>query len=181
MFRNTKLKNIAKSIGSGLTPARNNPLFWEDGTICWLKTEQIGERKIFDTTERITQYAVDSTSIKLFPRNTISIAMYGEGKTRGNVSILQKAMTTNQSCCNLVVDDKQADYEFVYYFLKTQYNQLRNLSSGVRKNLNANDIKEFEIRLPNKLEIQQKIARVLSALDSKIELNNLINAELEAM
>jgi type I restriction enzyme S subunit len=109
------------------------------------------------------------------------MAMYGEGRTRGNVSILKKEMTTNQACCNIVIDSKKADYKFVYYYLKTQYEQLRGLSSGVRKNLNSNDIKEYEIRLPSKVSEQQKIAAVLSALDAKIELNQRINAELESM
>jgi len=90
-------------------------------------------------------------------------------------------MATNQACCNIVLDKEKADYEYVYYYLKTQYNQLRSLSSGVRKNLNSNDIKEFEIRLPSKVSEQQKIAAVLSALDAKIELNQRINTELESM
>ena len=141
----------------------------------------MGEHRIYDTSEKISQIAIDETSIKLFPVNTLAIAMYGEGKTRGNVSILKKAMTTNQACCNVVINKGKADYEFVYYYLKTQYHQLRSLSSGVRKNLNSNDIKEFEIKLPESISNQRNIASVLSALDSKIELNNRINAELEAM
>jgi type I restriction enzyme S subunit len=80
-----------------------------------------------------------------------------------------------------VIDNEKANYEFIYYYLKTKYNQLRQLSSGVRKNLNSNDIKEFEVKLPEDITIQQKIASVLSALDSKIELNNHINTELEAI
>lgn len=181
MFNTLKLKNISKTIGSGITPLRSNPLFWENGTVFWLKTEQLGEYQIYETSEKISQNAIDQTSIKIFPKNTLSIAMYGEGRTRGNVSILKSEMTTNQACCNIVIDDKKADYEYVYYFLKTQYQNLRSLSSGVRKNLNSNDIKEFEIRMPNELIEQQKIAKVLSDLDVKIELNNKINIELEAM
>jgi len=181
MFKGVKLTSISKVIGSGVTPLRSNALFWENGTIPWLKTEQLGERQIFEANEKITEYAVKETAIKIFPVNTLSIAMYGEGKTRGNVSILKSPMTTNQACCNIIVDDKKADFEYVYYFLKTQYNQLRALSSGIRKNLNSNDIKEYVIRLPEELLTQQKIAAVLSALDSKIELNNRINAELEAI
>lgn len=181
MFRNIKLKNISTLIGSGVTPLRSNEHFWNDGIIPWLKTEQLGEFEIYETSEKISQRAIDETSIKIFPVNTISIAMYGEGRTRGNVSILKREMTTNQACCNVVIDPKKADYKYVYYFLKTQYNQLRNLSSGVRKNLNSNDIKEFEIRLPDSLITQEKIASTLYSLDSKIELNNRINAELEAM
>jgi type I restriction enzyme S subunit len=90
-------------------------------------------------------------------------------------------MNTNQACCNVVIDSKKAHFEYVYYFLKTQYEELRNLSSGVRKNLNSNDIKNYPIRLPESLDDQKMIASVLKALDDKIELNSCINAELEAM
>ena len=175
------LKEISKNIFSGLTPLRSNDSFWNNGSISWLKTEQLGQKYIYNTTEKISTKALEKTSIKLCPINTLSIAMYGEGRTRGSISIIKKEMVTNQACCNIVIDEKKADYEFVYYFLKTQYQQLRNLSSGVRKNLNSNDIKNFEIRLPREITTQQKIASILSALDKKIELNNKINQNLEAM
>jgi type I restriction enzyme S subunit len=175
------LSEISTRISSGLTPLRSNPEFWNNGTIPWLKTEQLGEKYIHDTTEYISMAALEKTSIKVLPKNTLSIAMYGEGKTRGNVSIIKKPMTTNQACCNVEIDSSVADYEFIYYFLKTQYNELRNLAAGVRKNLNSSDIKNFKVRLPYTKVAQSKIASVLSALDAKIEINNRINAELEAM
>lgn len=180
-MKTKRLSELSINISSGLTPLRRNPEFWENGTIPWLKTEQLGEKYIYETNEHISKAALDKTSIKVFPENSLSIAMYGEGKTRGNLSILKKAMTTNQACCNIVIDPKKANFEYVYYFLKTQYEELRNLSSGVRKNLNSNDIKNYPIRLPENLDRQQKIANVLKVLDAKIELNNRINAKLEAM
>jgi type I restriction enzyme, S subunit len=142
---------IAKRVSSGITPLRSNAAFWSNGTIPWLKTEQLGEKYIYETTEKITEEALKKTSIKVYPPNTLSIAMYGEGKTRGNLSIIKTEMATNQACCNIELNEKVADYEYVYYFLKTQYKQLRNLSSGVRKNLNSNDIKNFNFRLPENL------------------------------
>jgi type I restriction enzyme S subunit len=177
----TALKDVSKKISSGLTPLRSNERFWSSPDIPWVKTEQLGTKNIYDSNEKFSKEVLSETSIKLNPVNTISIAMYGEGKTRGSVSILKTEMTTNQACCNIVLDQEVADYEYVYYFLTTQYNELRNLSSGVRKNLNSNDIKNFEIRLPSCLSEQRAIAGVLSAIDKKIELNNKINAELEAM
>ncbi len=175
------LKEISKSISSGLTPLRSNSKFWEGGNIPWVKTEQLGNKYIYDSNEKITDYALNNTTIKLNPSNTLSIAMYGEGKTRGSVSILRTETTTNQACCNLSIDEEKAYYEYVYYFLKTQYENLRNLSSGVRKNLNSNDIKNFEISLPESIKTQKQIAKVLSDLDAKIEVNNKINQELEKM
>ncbi|ECI6120900.1 restriction endonuclease subunit S [Salmonella enterica subsp. enterica] len=175
------LIELSKKISSGLTPLRSNPEFWDNGTIQWLKTEQLGEKYIYETNEHISEIALKKTAIRLFPANSLSIAMYGEGKTRGNLSILKKSMATNQACCNVEIDSDKADYEYVYYFLKTQYDELRQLSSGVRKNLNSNDIKNYPIRLPSSLDEQRRIAYVLKALDDKIALNNRINAELEAM
>ena len=172
---------IANRVSSGLTPLRSNPEFWLNGTIPWLKTEQLGEKLIYSTTEKISEVALRKTSIKVYPPNTLAIAMYGEGKTRGNVSIIKSKMATNQACCNIELDPELADFEYVYYFLKTQYNELRNLSSGVRKNLNSDDIKNFVIRLPKNLTEQKKIVGALSALDAKIDCNKRINFELEAM
>lgn len=180
-MKTVKLDDLSLKVSSGLTPLRSNKEFWDNGTIPWLKTEQLGEKYIFDTIEYVSQTAINKTALKVFPENTLSIAMYGEGKTRGNVSIIKKPMTTNQACCNVELDKEKADYEYVYYFLKTQYEGLRSLSSGVRKNLNSNDIKNYPIRLPENIEEQRKIASILSTLDEKIALNNQINATLEQM
>lgn len=174
-----RLIDISRNISSGITPLRSNDEFWTDGTIPWLKTEQLGEKYIFDTNEHITEKALQEANVKIFPENTLSIAMYGEGKTRGNVSILKRPMATNQACCNIELDEEKVSSEYVYYFLKTQYENLRGLSSGIRKNLNTNDIKNFVVRLPENLKTQQSIAAVLSALDKKIALNKQINARLE--
>ena len=175
-----KLGEIASFIGSGMTPLRSNENYWNSKDYPWLKTEQLGEYQIFDTNEYISKVALEETNLKLFPKNTLSVAMYGEGKTRGNVSILAEQMTTNQACCNIIVDNKFANYKFVYYWLKNSYYKLRSLSSGIRNNLNSEDIKKFEINLPS-LPTQQKIAAVLSSLDDKLALNKKINAKLEAM
>lgn len=181
MMIEKRLIDVSKNISSGITPLRSNGEFWANGTIPWLKTEQLGEKYIFDTNEYITEKALQEANVKLFPENTLSIAMYGEGKTRGNVSILKRPMATNQACCNIELDSEKVSPEYVYYFLKTQYENLRGLSSGIRKNLNTNDIKNFVIRLPENLKTQQSIAAVLSALDKKIALNKQINARLEEM
>lgn len=174
----SRIIDIAKEISSGLTPLRSNLEYWQNGTIPWLKTEQIGEYRIKTTNEYVTQKALESTGLKLYPKNTISVAMYGEGKTRGNVSIIDYPMTTNQACCNIVVNEDIVEPFYLYYFLKTQYHNLRQLSSGVRKNLNSNDIKNYKINLPNKT-IQKNIVNFLYSIDEKIELNNKINSKLE--
>lgn len=174
------ISDIAKEIGSGLTPLRSNPLFWDSDDIPWLKTEQLGNHEIYNTNEYISRRAIEETSIKLWPPHTITIAMYGEGKTRGKASIIMSEMTTNQACCNVVVDEAKADYRFLYYWLTYNYEQIRSLASGVRKNLNSDDIKGFSFPEFD-VEAQHQIAQVLSSIDKKIDNNTGICFELESM
>lgn len=180
-WKEKTLGELSIRVSSGLTPLKSNKEFWENPIIPWLKTDQLGEKYIFDTNTKISKEALEQTSLRIYPENTISIAMYGEGKTRGNLSIIKAPMTTNQACCNIELDSKLADVEYVYYFLKTQYDALRKLSSGVRKNLNSNDIKNYKIYIPESVSFQRSIVRILTSLDNKISVNNQINQELEAM
>lgn len=177
---NKTIKDISLEIGSGITPLRSNELYWNSPDIPWIKTEQLGQYRIFDSMEYISDFALEDTNIRLWSPHTVSVAMYGEGKTRGNVSILMIETTTNQACCNIKVNDALADYRFLYYWLKNNYENLRALSAGVRKNLNADDIKNFPFP-ENSLSEQEKIADILSVVDDKIELNSKICSELEAM
>lgn len=177
---NKTIKDISLEIGSGITPLRSNELYWNSPDIPWIKTEQLGQYKIFDSTEYISNFALEDTNIRLWSPRTVSVAMYGEGKTRGNASILMIETATNQACCNIKVNDALADYRFLYYWLKNNYENLRTLSAGVRKNLNADDIRNFPFP-ENSLPEQEKIADILSVVDDKIELNSKICSELEAM
>lgn len=172
--------DISSEIGSGITPLRSNSAYWDSRDVPWIKTEQLGQYQIFDANEYISKTALEETSIKLWPPKTVSVAMYGEGKTRGNASILMMHSTTNQACCNIVADPYKADYRFLYYWLKNNYEQLRILAAGVRKNLNSDDIKSFPFPDVNVTE-QTKIVDVLSSIDNAIQNNNLICNELESM
>ena len=180
-WKEKTIGELSIRVSSGLTPLKSNKEFWENPIIPWLKTDQLGEKYIFDTNTKISKEALEQTSLRIYPENTISIAMYGEGKTRGNLSIIKAPMTTNQACCNIELDSKLADVEYVYYYLKTQYDALRKLSSGVRKNLNSNDIKNYKIYIPESVRFQRSIVKILTSLDNKISVNNQINQELEAM
>ncbi len=84
------ISEISIRVSSGLTPLRSNPDFCRNGTVSWLKTEQLGKKYIYNTNEYITETALNNTSIKILPKNTLSIAMYGEGKRRENISIIHR-------------------------------------------------------------------------------------------
>ena len=176
-----ELQKISTKIYSGGTPSRKKEEYWLDGKIPWLKTNQIGEFIIYNTDEHITEKGLNESSTKLVRKNSLVIAMYGDGVTRGKVSIVGKELTTNQACCVIEIDPNQANYKFIYYQLKQSYNVLRHLSNGgAQQNLNVKMLKEFKVKLPLLTE-QNKIAEILYSLDKKIETNNKINKKLEEM
>lgn len=72
--------------------------------------------------------------------------MYGDGDTAGNVAVNRIPVTTNQACCNFVVDERKAHYLFLYYYLKANYQNLVNLKlGGSQQNLNASTLKRFPV------------------------------------
>ncbi|MBK5241843.1 restriction endonuclease subunit S [Clostridium sp.] len=180
-YRRVSLEDISIRMFSGGTPSRKEEEYWENGNIPWLKTNQIGQYKIYETDEHITQDGLDKSSAKIVKKNSLTVAMYGDGITRGKVSIVGENLTTNQACCNIELDESKAIYNFVYYALKDKYTELRHISNGgAQQNLSVGLLKKFEISLPV-LEVQKQFSSILCCLDEKIETNNQINIKLQKM
>lgn len=174
-----KIKDLCERIGSGGTPSRKNKSYYNLGNIKWLKTKELDDIKIYDTEEKITEEGLKKSSAKLYPKDTIVMAMYGA--TVGKLGIIKEEMCTNQACCNMVVDSNKCNYKFLYYSLLYNRESIINLANGAaQQNLSVGVIGDYEINLPS-LEEQEKIADILSSLDDKVELNNEMNKTLEEM
>lgn len=177
-WKEVRLGDVCTRVCSGGTPKSTN-LSYYGGEIPWLNTKEIDFNRIYSTEKTITDSGLNNSSAKWIVPNTITVAMYGA--TAGKSCIVKVPMTTNQACCNLAINDKVADYEFVYYSLKNDYTTLASLANGgAQQNLNAQIIKDYVLKMPS-LADQHRIASILSSLDRKIELNNKINADLDEM
>ena len=177
----TSLGEICKKVITGGTPLSKNEDFFRDGTIPWLKTKEVNFCRIRKTESHISELGLANSSARLIPENSVIVAMYGQGDTAGRVAINEIPLTTNQACCNLVIDEKSADYNFVYFYLKNSYRELVNAKTGsAQPNLNTQIVKEFPITLPL-LQEQKEIAAVLTSLDRKIENLRKQNETLEAI
>lgn len=171
-----EIQHICSNICSGGTPKSTVEEYY-GGTIPWLNTKEINFNRIYKTEKTITDEGLNNSSAKWVPAKSVIVAMYGA--TAGKTAINQIPLTTNQACCNLTIDSTKADYRFVFYALCNDYVYLASLANGgAQQNLNAQQIKEFEIPYPS-LEEQECIADILSSIDDKIELNRRINENLE--
>ena len=173
----TTIESICSRVLSGGTPRRSVPEYYRGGCIPWLNTKEIDYNRIYKTENHITPLGLERSSAKWIAPNSVIVAMYGA--TAGKVAINKIPVTTNQACCNLEIDSRKADYNYVYYYLKWKYPELSNLASGAaQQNLNVGIIKAFPISLPP-LEVQKVIGETLSCLDAKIDLNDRMNENLE--
>jgi type I restriction enzyme S subunit len=151
-----------------------------DGPIKWLRASDLNDSLVFNTEKTLSVRGFESAgkSAYLFPKDSIAISKSG---TIGRLGILKDNMCGNRAVINIKVDAKIADIKYIFYTLKYKKNEILKKAEGsIQKNLYVSALETISLNHKYKQD-QQKIASVLSALDNKIELNNRINAELEAM
>ena len=167
------IEKICIKISSGGTPKSSVKEFY-NGKIFWLRTQEVNWNEINSTSMTITEEGLKNSSAKWIPKNCVIVAMYGA--TAGKVAINKISLTTNQACCNLQVNEKIANYKFVYYCLASKYKILKAMGEGSQNNINSNKIKNFKIPVPP-IEVQAEIVRIL---DTFTEPTAELTAELTA-
>ena len=168
---------------SGGTPSRGNNDFY-GGDIAWLKSGELNDNEnILDSGEHITDEAVKKSSTKIFPANTVLLAMYGA--TAGKLGILKNSAATNQAVAGIVCDEKYLNFKYLFYSLVNIREQIvSNAWGGAQPNLSQTIIQQFKIPVPAIVE-QKKIVSRLDALSEKIkklqEYQNQTQADLVAL
>jgi type I restriction enzyme S subunit len=168
----TTLGNLA-TISSGGTPNRQNTAYW-NGSIPWVTTSLVNSETIFEAEEHITQLGLQNSSAKLYPKGTVLMAMYGQGKTRGQVAMLGIDACTNQACAAIVTNSNLLVARFLFQDLSKRYIEIRELSNqGGQENLSGSIVRGLNIVFPSLAE-QTKIATVLSVIDQRIQTQSKI-------
>lgn len=162
-------------VKSGGTPDRGTPEYWNSGNIRWVKTTELQNRIIWDTEEKITELAVNNSSAKLIPANSILVAMYGQGKTRGMTGFLAVESTTNQACA-CILPSESIDQMYLWHYLILSYDKLRDMAKGGNQpNLNAGIIKAFPVLMPP-IDLQNDFAAFVAQVDkSKVAVQKALD------
>ena len=159
-------------IFSGGTPSKNKEEYWENGTIPWLNSGSVNQKKITTPSAYITKKGYLYSSAKWIPRNSLVIALAGQGKTKGMVAIVDIDTTCNQSMGAIIPNKNKFITTYLYYWLLINYQNIRNLSGGdLRDGLNLELIADIECPMPP-LEEQEKIC---SFIEKEIFIINQLN------
>ena len=150
-----KLDDIAY-VGTGATPLTACKYYYENGNIAWINSSSTKVPFIAKASNFITQKAIEETNCLVYPKGTLVIAMYGEGKTRGQISELLIDAATNQACA-AVRPYSEATKKYLKLFFEGNYLHIRALAEGGnQQNLSVGKIQNYEIPLPP-LDEQKRI------------------------
>ena len=171
-----RLEEIAK-IGTGATPSKSNREYY-GGNINWVSSSVTSSPYVDVPTDFITELALKETNCEIYPIGTLLMAMYGEGKTRGQVTELRIEAASNQACA-AIVPYVPSTKNFVKLYLLANYYQLRRLAEGGNQpNLNLGKISSLYIPIPTVQE-QQRILEQYKYIIESIELVEKSKAFLE--
>ena len=148
-------------VATGKTPKRTNPAYWDEGSIPWLTSAATGTPFTFEAEQFVTNVAIKECTLKIFPAGTLLLAMYGEGKTRGQVTEMRLEATCNQACAAILVDEAKASKYFIKLRLQENYEETRKAAvGGAQPNLNLNKVREIPVHLPSEAEQTEIVRRV---------------------
>ena len=171
-----KLSDVMDLIGGG-TPKTSKPEYW-NGTIPWLSVKDFnnGFRYVYETEKTITELGLENSSTKLLQKGDVIISARG---TVGEIATIPFPMAFNQSCYGLRAKSEIVTSDYLYYLIKHNVSVLKkNTHGSVFDTITRKTFDNIEVEIPS-IEIQEKIASILSDYDEKIELNNEINNNLE--
>jgi len=158
-------------VGTGATPSRDNPDYWQYPELNWVTSGETSLPFIFNTAEKISLKAVKETNVSIYSPGTLIIAMYGQGKTRGQITELCISAGTNQACAAIqLFNTNEYHRRYIKLFFEKSYKDLRNLAAGgAQPNLNLAKVSNTLIPIPpfnEQIKIATKIEELFKVCDT---------------
>ena len=148
-------------VATGKTPKRSESKYWDDASVPWLTSSATGDLFCTSSEQFVSSLAVKDCNLKVFKPGTLLLAMYGEGKTRGQVTELKVEASCNQACAAIIINIEIALVSYVKIRLLENYEETRKVAAGGNQpNLNLNKVREISIKLPE-IEEQKEIVRLV--------------------
>ena len=167
-----KFGSLYEMAGEGGTPTTSNVSFYDNGKIPFIKIDDLKKKYLTENKDFITELGLQKSSAWLVPTHSI---LFSNGATIGEISITTYPVCTKQGILG-IVPKQNIDVEFLYYFMSSSYFKKavsRIVTEGTMKTAYLKDINNILCPIPTK-EKQQEIAKMPSALNSKIDFEQSI-------
>lgn len=162
-----KIKDVAQTYSGG-TPTSTNSEYYDGGDIPWINSGELNNPIITSTTNYITEEGLNNSSAKLYPQDTVLVALYGA--TAGKVSLLSFEACSNQAVCGVIPQNKIMT-TYIRYYLSSLYEHFITLSSGsARDNISQDTIKNTILPIPQG-KILKEFSDAVAPIISKIIAN----------
>ena len=167
-----KFGSLYEMAGEGGTPTTSNASFYDNGKIPFIKIDDLKKKYLTENKDFITEMGLQKSSAWLVPTRSI---LFSNGATIGEITITTYPVCTKQGILG-IVPKQNIDVEFLYYFMSSSYFKKtvsRIVTEGTMKTAYLKDINKILCPIPTK-EKQQEIAKIPSALNSKIDFEQSI-------
>ncbi len=164
-----KMEDVC-DLKTGGTPSSNHPEYF-GGNIRWIVSGDVNKEIIYDVEGRITDLGLKNSNARILPKDSVLIALNGQGKTRGTVAVLKTEATCNQSIIAFIPKNREnLNYIFLFYYLKNGYQKLRNLTGdNERSGLSMRVLRKFPVVVPP-IDTQRMIINKLEKQIAQIEM-----------
>ncbi len=145
-----KLGHVAK-VGNGSTPDRETDEYWKDGAIPWLNSSVVNEAEVTKAEQFVTELARRECHLPLVPAGSVLVGITGQGKTRGQATVLSFQATVNQHVAYITPDKRKVDPWFIRWLLYASYDFLRSISDdagGTKGALTCEELTNLHLPLP---------------------------------
>ncbi|MDO5328919.1 MAG: restriction endonuclease subunit S [Coriobacteriia bacterium] len=174
------IKDICVRINAGGTPSRKKRNYWEDPTVKWFKTGELQDCFVFESDEMISIDGLNGSSAKLFPENTILMAIYAS-PTLGRLGILTSEAACNQAALCLLSNEEIVSWQWLYLKLYELRDEFNAIAKGAgQQNISANVVKSKEVLIPSKKIMDDFTALVKPIFKKRKILQNQIILLVEA-
>ncbi|MBR6123813.1 restriction endonuclease subunit S, partial [Candidatus Saccharibacteria bacterium] len=170
-----KLKQLA-TVGTGATPLTTDSRYYKNGNIPWITSSATSNEYVTESDSYITEVALKETNCSINPIGTLVIAMYGQGKTRGQITELMIEAATNQACATVLLNSNdKTSRKYVKIVFWKMYEEIRSLAQGgAQPNLNLSKIANTIFPLPPLAEQKEIVTRVEKHLQTITQLETQI-------
>ena len=177
-----QLDELAELI-NGSTPLKSNKKYWNKGTINWFTAEDLRSgNEVSSTKKFITKFALDNTSIKLVPKDSVLLCCTA---SIGLIGINKIELTTNQQFNAIVPNKELINFKYLYYFLKSYMSEFEKKASTTTVGfISQKKVKSIRVPVPS-LQEQEKIVerldKIFENISEKLKIDKLRKEELSTL